>query len=403
MTLNSNRLSCRNTVLPTAVLCAAALLVPRAAATEVKQRKLPKEPAMTISDPAKVAEITAIVQGGNAKKIRYTPAMLETGLHFRTGAEATLSAKISPVGFIGVHGDGTVIRYIGTWDGDEGWGYPMMVLTEGGKMVWEADAQVDFVMDGNFYTRQLWLWGDGTGTLELAPGFISDRTQNATVANAMGTIRLAGATLITHHSQSLPYNSRPDGRGGLYHNGHVVFEGDTPSTWSIQSNQQLYTAQIDFASSGTINTQAPFTHTGHLQACLDVGNSGNFVSTGAFRTTQPDVTITKTGQSMLSLEGHQGYYPNSKLVVAEGLLRVHTDPAGSEMMVSFKDDHQYGNHLHLEVMPSAKVVLSSPLIRLASLTVHEGATVWQIPGCTVEVSGERTVADGTWIESKGAQ
>jgi hypothetical protein len=233
-------------------------------------------------------------------------------------------------------------------------------------------------MHPNYFTRQLWVWGDGTGVLELEEGFVSDRTRGATVPNAMGTIRLNGATLVTHHSQSLPYNTRPDGRGGVYHNGHVVFEGDTPSTWSIRSTPHRYAAQIDFAADGTLDLQAPLTHNGQINVCLPVGNGGPFTSTGAFRTTKPGVTITKTGPAMLSLEGQQAWMPDSTLVIEEGLLRIHTDPAQSGRLGG-----DYGNHLNLVIKQGATVVIASPKVHLASLTVEEGGTVQVLDGCEI--------------------
>ena len=353
-----------------------------------------KDEALWITDH--VEKIKRITQTG--KVDRYTDAMLEDGIHFKTGKTATLSADIVPGnyhsgGLIGVHGKGTHIIYEGKWKADEGGSYPSLVLRDGGKMTWSEKAHVDFVMNPNFFTRQIWVWGDGTGTLELAEGFVSDRTKGATVSDAMGTIRLAGLTLVTHHSQSLPYNSRPDGRGGIYYNGHVVFEGKTPSTWSIQTNPHRYGAQIDFATDGTIDCQAPLTHNGQINVCLPVGNGGHFTSTGAFRTTSSNVTITKTGPAMLSLEGQQAYEPGAKLIVEEGLLRLHTDPAESSRLGG-----KYGNNLHLVVKKGAKLVLASPRVRLAALTVEEGATVWQLDGVTLEVKGEKKVAEGaTWV------
>ena len=340
------------------------------------------------ADPA---NITEIVQSGKIR--RYDEAMLKDGVHFKPGKEVVLKARIKggtyhSGGLIGVHGKGSHVRFSGHWQGDQPGGYPMLVLRDGGRMTWEADAHIDFVMHPNYYTRQLWLWGDGTGTLEIAEGFISDRTKGATVADAMGTIRLVGTTLITHHSQSLPYNTRPDGRGGIYHNGHIVFEGDVPSKWIVKTNPHIYSAQLDFAISSTVDCQAPLTHNGQKRVCLHVGNGGPFISTGAFRTTKENVTITKTGPAMLSLEGQQGYRKGAKLIVSEGLLRFHTDPGDGQ-----RYDKEAGQFLHLVVKRGAKVVISASKVRLAALTVEEGATVWQLGGCKIDVSGKSKIAD----------
>ncbi len=359
------------------------LLAVFVSATEVRQ-DFKKDDALWVNAEDPVP--TKITQTGKVK--RYSEQMVGDGVHFQTGGVVDLKGdiigrQVHNGGLVGVHGQGTEVRFSGHWKGDEGGAYPMLVLRDGGKMVWTKDATVDFVMAGTFYTRQLWVWGDGTGILELEEDFRSDLTEGATVPNAMGTIRLNGATLITHHSLSLPYNSRPDGRGGVYHNGHVVFEGEGPSTWSVRSTPHRYSAQIDFASDGTLDLQAPLTHCGTFQVNLDVGGSGNFTSTGAFRTTRPGATITKTGPAMLSLEGQQGWQENSTLVVEEGLLRIHTDPAESERL-----GEKYGNHLNLVVKRGGKVVFSAPRIRLGSLTIEPGATVWHLDGVTLEVDGK---------------
>ncbi len=368
--------------------CLVWLALGTVAASDIAQN-FKRDEALWLRDPAAVAAVATIVQQGRVK--RYSDEMLADGVHIATGTTTRLNAAIrsgnsTATTLLGVHGAGTELRFGGSWQADLGADFPMLVLRDHARMVWEAEAHLDFVMDRNFFTRQLWVWGDGSGTLELAPGFVSDRTRGAQVADAMGTIRLGGATLVTHRSHSLPYNSRPDGRGGIYHNGHVVFEGDTPSRWVVSSNPHHYAAQIDFAADGTIDCQAPLTHHGQLRDCLSVGNGGPFVSSGAFRTTRDGVTITKTGPAMLSLEGQQGYRPGARLVVEQGLLRIYSDPAAGT-----RYDDRAGDHLALTVAPDARVLIAAPLVRLARLELAAGATMWVLPGCRLAVSGEQQI------------
>jgi hypothetical protein len=185
---------------------------------------------------------------------------------------------------------------------------------------------------------------------------------------------------------------RPDGRGGIYHNGHVVIEGATPSTWTIATNPQTYSAQIDFRFDGTIDTQTPLTHNGQRRDTLQVGAGGIFMSTGAFRTCVDNVTITKTGPAMLSLDGQQGYYPGSKLIVAEGLLRMHTDPAAGDHY-----DDKAGNYLQLEVKKGARAFLGATHSRLAGLQVASGATFELGPNSQLEVYGPLSFADDATV------
>ncbi|MFW5860165.1 MAG: hypothetical protein ACOCYP_09080 [Planctomycetota bacterium] len=360
-----------------------------------------RDEALWLRDPAAVAAIATIVQQGRVK--RYSEEMLADGVHIETGAPTQLSAAIrsgnsTATTLIGVHGPETELRFTGSWQADLGADFPMLVLRDGARMTWEPQAHLDFVMDRNFFTRQLWVWGDGSGTLELAPGFVSDRTEDAQVADAMGTIRLGGVTLLTHHSHSLPYNSRPDGRGGIYHNGHIVFEGATPSRWVVSTNAHHYAAQVDFATDGTIECRAPLTHHGQVRDCLAVGNGGPFVSSGAFRTTREAVTITKTGPAMLSLEGQQGYRPGARLVVAEGLLRIHSDPGAGD-----RYDDAAGVHLALTVAPDARVLIAAPLVRLARLELAAGATMWVLPGCQLTVAGEQQIDPAATVVHEQAE
>lgn len=357
------------------------------------RQDLKRDPALTVGP--ELAAVGRIIQTGKPR--RYTDQMLAHGVHLRGGhtVEASfdlIAGNTVASTLLGVHGEGTHLVYGGHWQGDASGGYPMLVLTEGGRLTVSDSARIDLVMEGSFFTRQIWAWGDGTGTIELAEGFIADHTRSATVPDACGTIRLAGVNLLTHHTQNLPANLRPDGRGGIYPNGHVVFEGTVPSTWTTATHAQTYGAQVDFHIDGTIDTQTALTHHGQRRDCLQVGPGGNFMSTGAFRSCKPGVTITKTGPAMLSLDGQQGYYPDARIVVAEGLLRMHTDPAAGDHY-----DENAGNHLHLEIADGGRAFLGAPLSRLAGLTVAAGATLELGPTATVEVHGPLTIADGATV------
>lgn len=357
------------------------LLAWPADASKAVTQNLSKGDVLLVTDAKDAPD--SVKQSGKLK--RYAQANEEVGLQFNTGQTATVTTNLFPANTIAsthmaVKGKGTDIRYQGKWKGDASGGYPILVLTDHGKLTWEAQAQIDLVMDGSFFTRQIWVQGDGTGTLELAEGFIADRTKDATVANAMGTIRLGGATLVTNHTQSLPYNSRPDGRGGIYHNGHIVFEATTASTWIVQTNQQVYSAQIDFNTDGTIDCQKPLTHNGQRRVCLQVGPGGPFVSSGAFRTKRPDVTITKTGPAMLSLDGQQSYEPGAKLIIEQGLVRMHTDP-GAGARVS----KTAGPHLSIEVKQGGKLHIAAEVARLHTIHVHAGGELSIEDDSTVEL------------------
>ena len=116
-------------------------------------------------------------------------------------------------------------------------------------------------------------------SIEIAEGFLADRTKGGTVEDALGTIRLNGVNLITHHSRSLPFNTRPDGRGAVYPNGHIVWGGQPNNTWTVSTNPQMYPAQLDFFIDGIIDCQQHLTHTGHKRVTAPSMVGGTFMST----------------------------------------------------------------------------------------------------------------------------
>ena len=315
----------------------------------------------------------------------YHDGLMDAGFHFRTGTEIIVPTHIrmqdlNASQIVGAHGEGTVVRYKGRWEGDGGNAFPHMVLTEGARFVFTEESQMDMVMAGSFFTRQLWVWGDGTGIIELEEGFNADQTVNEPVPDAMGTIRLGGATLITHHTRNMPANTRPDGRGGHYQNGHIVFERVPGNRWIVDTSNQEYGAQLDFDTDAIVETRAALTHIGHRRIVLPVGPGGHFRSSGAFRTTSPDVTITKTGPAMLALEGEQSYHPGSRLVVEEGLLRMATDPGLG------RDPDARGNagvYLQMEVKNEAGAHFIGTLHRLQSFVASDQSGVWIDDGVVV--------------------
>lgn len=371
-----------------ALLCSPALMAPNLSAMELRQN-LDEGERHEISDadaelPSLLVQSSGRVNSGQT----YSDDFVRRGLHLRTGTEITLPTDIrlhnlNTSHVIGAHGEGTVVRYTGRWQADGGNVFPHLSLTEGGRFIFTAESSMNLVMDGSFFTRQLWVHGDGSGVLELEEGFVADHTVNEPLANAMGTIRLGGATLHTHHTRSMPQNTRPDGRGGHYQNGHIVFERVPGNRWIVDSSNHYYAAQLDFDTNATLEIRSSLTHVGHRRVAMPVGPGGHFISTGAFRTTSPDVTITKTGPGMLALDGEQSYHPGSVLLLEEGLTRMSGNPGLG------RDNFASGNagpFLHVHARQEAGIQFSSPVSRLERITLEDQARLWLDEGCRIEVS-----------------
>ncbi|GEM_PF-3238467 len=333
----------------------------------------------------------------------YSDKAFSVGLQIETGNEVEMKTRILPgssiaTTLVGAHGAGTVVRFRGRWQGDSIGGYPNLGLTRGARFVVEKEAQFDLVMAGSFYTRQLWAYGDGSATLEFAEGFIADRTQGGTVPDAMGTVRLNGVHFLTHHSQSLPFNSRPDGRGGFYPNGHIVWEGKADSVWTVATHPQEYTAQLDFRVDGIIDVEKALRHSGRITSTSPAMNGGLFTSTGAFRTIGENIRILKRGPGMLLLQGQQGYYPGARLVVEEGLLRMSTNPGDG-----WRYDANCGAHLLVEVGEKGRFHLDADVAELRGVQVAAGAAFFVSSGTKVTAPDGIRIAAGGRVELQGLE
>ena len=382
------------------VLLMTAALSARGGAENVLRQNLGNNDFLIIESQEQVPDV--VIQG-TPRMRPYPDNLMEMGLHFRTGAVVDVPMDIRMVDLnashvIGAHGEGTVVRYQGRWQADGGNAFPNLMLTEGARFVFTAESSMNLVMSGSYFTRQLWVQGDGSGVLELEEGFVADHTVSDPLPNAMGTIRLGGATLITHHTRNMPQNTRPDGRGGHYQNGHIVFERVPGNRWIVDSTHQIYGAQLDFDTDAVVETRTALTHIGHRRVVLPVGPGGHFRSSGAFRTTSPDVTITKSGPGMLALEGEQSYHPGSRLLVEEGLLRMATDPGLG------RDPDARGNagvYLQMTVKNDARAHFIGPLHRLQSLRIEDQAEVWVDDHLVLEVGEEITAGPGTALTVAG--
>ncbi len=373
-----------------------------AVASETLHQNLGDGDHLLITDPG--FNFPEILVQNTPRRSQYHDDLLDIGFHIRTGTEVVLPSDIrmhnlNTCHVIGAQGGGTVVRYTGRWQADGGNAFPHLILTEGARFIFTSESSMNGVLEGSFFVRQLWVYGDGTGIIELEENFTADHTRNEPIEDALGTIRLGGATLITHHTRNMPANTRPDGRGGHYQNGHVVFERVNGNRWIVDSNNQVYGAQIDFDTDGVIETRAALTHNGHLRVVLPVGPGGHFISSGAFRTTSTNVTITKTGPAMLALEGEQSYHSGSRLIVEEGLLRMTTDPGlGRDTTVRGNP----GPYLDMHINNSAHAHFSAPLHRMRKLTAVDNARVWLDRNCVIDAAEVVVIGDEARFDMHGA-
>ena len=251
----------------------------------------------------------------------------------------------SPV--LGVTGGQGALEFAGKWISDNGSIYSWARLEEGGHLILGPEADMRFIKEG-FFTLQLWVTGDGTGTLELHPDFVADRTEGGSIRLGIGSIRMGGGTLISHHAQNLPLGYRPRSDGSAQTNGHLVFENRPGSRWIVRGEDQVYPGAVWIHQSMEIVTESNLVHAGVSES------SSNYLARNGWSVLEP-ATVRKTGPGSLTLAGEQSYAPGSTLIVGEGTLVMQSDPAAGFSLY----DQVTGAQLTLQIDPDGAVEWST--------------------------------------------
>lgn len=338
-----------------------------------------------------------IFQGG------YDPRFLDSGLCFTGGGVIDVAADFGLVNSVSspnlqVHGPGTTLRYRGTWKGDEGGAFTSLAIRNGGHVVITGEAHLDFVQDAGGYTRQLWVWGDGSGDLELERGFVAERSLDGTVPDGLGSIRLSNATLITHHSQNLPLTIRRAANGDTQPNGHLVFENEAGAVWRAMDQPQTFPGAVWYFVSAVLDARVDVTHTGTTSSLIST-DGYNYTAANAFQTNTPNVTITKTGPGCLTLAGEIAFQEGGTLAVTEGGVDLRSDPAAGGTR---PNGVIVGPNLLLTIAETSWVRFGAPVSRLLSIANHgrlilEGGLVEALApgtGFAQTASGRLTAALG---------
>lgn len=278
-------------------------------------------------------------------------ALRGRGLEFRPQGAETFSGEIYPVlggsPVVAVTGDSGRVAFDGRWWSDSGTIIPWLRLEDGGHFVLTEAADMRFIKEG-FFTLQLWVTGDGTGTLELAEGFVADHTDGGLVRKGIGSIRMGAGTLITHDSQNLPLGYRPRADGSAQTNGHLVFENTSGGRWIVRGNDQVYPGAVWIFRDMEVVTEADLIHMGVTEG------SANYTAWNGWSALRP-VTVTKRGPATLALAGEQSWAAGSSLDVAEGGVSLQSDPAGGQSL----SGQVSGAQLSLQVREGARLEWST--------------------------------------------
>lgn len=261
--------------------------------------------------------------------------------------------------------NGAQVTYRGTWLGNGGNTRNNVNLINGSKLTIASDATINFILpDNHQFTRQFWVYGDGTGILELQEGFVAEQTIDINNPVALGTIRNRGVTLVTHASESLPQYTRryQNGENYLTHlNGGIDLEENSP-VWSIQTNPQLYEGSVELYTDAKIETLEDLAINGEYLLTEDGYNffGGLYV--------EDDVTLNKTGAANLNLDGDQAYRPGSVIQLDNGRINFNTNPGDSSVVSKFGTT---GPFLELSVASEGTAHFNPTISEVASI-VSEG-------------------------------
>lgn len=302
----------------------------------------------------------------------YGPDVASRGLQFIGGDTFTITGAFKGSGYngspvVGVD-SGVTLEFNGTFTADQGGAKPCLSLRRGGRFLFGADAVVDVIMNDAWFTRQIWVDGDGSGVLGFSEGFVADRSDAGDhfVPVGLGSYRLSNVILETNHSQSLPSVRRLDIVGGdsTYdkRNAHLVFEYRPGSIWRVLTSDQVYDGGLWCSVDVTVETRKNL----ELNGNQTHWSFHNYINYGGIHLTKDSVTVTKTGLGDLVLSGDQSYVPGSRMVVNEGAVFFRTDPFAE----SGKGSNP-GQYLTVDVTSGGRAVFESDLNRIQSLVIAE--------------------------------
>ena len=295
---------------------------------------------------------------------QYDPRYLKYGLHFKNNLVNQMSNSIriaqlqgSPT--LGAWGAGTEIVYGGQFQADGGQSVPHLVVQNGGKIRFAASAVVDLVLSGSFFTKQFWCMGDGTGIIELDPGFIADRSRGGLADSGFGSIRLNNVIFITHETQGLPLGYRPN---PSLINSHFVFERNPGSVWQVKTNDQEFKGGLWVKTSMTIDALKNVNVSGVKSIWSDYVNFGGvFLEDTA-------VVLTKKGAGTFTLSGEHGYAPDTKFKVEDGAVEFKTDPFNELDSAFYKARGRlHGQNLAVQLEGVSKIISRANSVRLRAL------------------------------------
>jgi hypothetical protein len=260
------------------------------------------------------------------------------------------------------------------------------VVLQQGKIVFGPQANIDLVLPGSYFTRQFWCLGDGTGTIEFAPGFIADRTLLGQVDSGMGSIRFSNCRFVTHETQGLPLGYRPN---PAQINAHLVFENESGSRWITKTNPQDYKGGLWVRKSMTVETQSPLILSGVRSQWSDYTNYG-----GIFLE-DTNLTITKEGAADLVISGEQGYARGASMFIRQGWVRMLSNAYVPQDSAFYESGgRKTGQNLSVQLIDSAGLFISVTQCRIRKINFQGTNTRIRIKSASTLMVKDSALLDG---------
>jgi hypothetical protein len=323
----------------------------------------------------------------------YTQELLHWGLQFRNAMENFMYNSIIPASesdstcreqscfhrswfnspILGVHGRGTKLYFMGPiFRGDNTYTKTSIALTDHGHLVIGRDVVVDMVFPryGN-YTRQMWIFGDGTGIFELEEGFQADRSKMGTTNVSFGSVRLSNVNFVTHNSQAIPHYYMMDDNNPelVLLNAHLVFENDPGGKWIIKTQEQQYAGGIQIYTHAGIETEKDLLLNGAVNHWPNKG----YYDYGGIVFYADSLRLTKSGESTLTFDCDMFFNPGSMLDITEGRVIFRKDTYSTT--ISAPGRVNAGNHLSVRIGNGTEMNADTDTLHLDHLFVGGGATL----------------------------
>ncbi len=223
---------------------------------------------------------------------------------------------------LGIHVESGSLLFNGRYHcaltgGDKG----RFLLGKDAQLLLGAKAEINQQMEGMILARPIHVLGEGRSSiLELAPDFKADHMGWPDLKNmrpnGFSVLFIKNATLISHHTQSLPSVHKFSGNGNHTHHGVLVFQGEDAG-WQVKSQPQVFDGVLAFEGRAILDLEEDLLFTGHFF-------EDSHCYFGSFTDKHGAPELMKRGPGKLIIMGTQLYKVPSVIRVQEGEMSIRT-------------------------------------------------------------------------------